>query len=305
MATDNNRGPRPAHVLDPEDILQQWKGLLSRSLKRIDLHQVANLVKENREIAMKFRGKDAATIINAIDKLLKGGQLPDETQKRALNLMRRLAGASRQVPKSYLVGIFTRCKVEKTIFANGGFADVRKGRLKGKDVAIKTIRTSLQDEIEGRIILIHEAFCKECVVWMNMSHPNIHQLTAVIIKPDAREFSMVSEMMKNGNILIYTKRNKANRIRLVVDIARGLEYLHKSGVIHGDLKGPNILINNETPPQACIADFGLSAIAPSMSFRPTQGGAVGTFGYMAPELLSGVQASKEADMYAFGIVVMR
>ena len=45
--------------------------------------------------------------------------------------MRKLAGASRQVPKSYLVCAFSRYRVEKTIVASGGFADIRKGRYKG------------------------------------------------------------------------------------------------------------------------------------------------------------------------------
>lgn len=60
--------------------------------------------------------------------------------------MRRLAGSSRQLPKSYLVGTFTRCKVEKRVIAGGAFSDIRKGRFKGMDVALKTMRVSLEDE---------------------------------------------------------------------------------------------------------------------------------------------------------------
>ena len=75
--------------------------------------------------------------------------------------MRRLAGASRQVPKSYFVDPFTRYKVGKRVIASGGFADIRKGRLKGKNVAVKTIRISLEDE--KNIGPIHEvrdmAYC--------------------------------------------------------------------------------------------------------------------------------------------------
>ena len=59
--------------------------------------------------------------------------------------MLSLARASRQVPKRYLVGTFTSCKVEERVIANGGYADIRKGRLKGKTVAVKTIRISLED----------------------------------------------------------------------------------------------------------------------------------------------------------------
>ena len=48
-----------------------------------------------------------------------------------------------------------------------------------------------------------------------MSHPNVHQLIAVKIKPKVGKFSMVSEMMTNGSILKYINGRKANRIRLV------------------------------------------------------------------------------------------
>ena len=67
---------------------------------------------------------------------------------------------------------------------------------------------------------------------------------------------------------------------------------------------PNILISNEAPPRACIADFGLRSIAPSRFFGPTRTIDDGTFGYMAPELFNeGARASKEGDMYAFGMLV--
>ena len=60
-----------------------------------------------------------------------------------------------------------------------------------------------------------QAFCKECVVWMSLSHPNILQFAAVKINPDARRFSAISEMMKHGNVIHYIYGRKANRIRLV------------------------------------------------------------------------------------------
>ena len=66
----------------------------------------------------------------------------------------------------------------------------------------------------------------------------------------------------------------------------------------------NILITNETPPRACISDFRLCYIVETPSFDPTRVEAGGTPGYMAPELISpGGKVSKEADMYAFGMVI--
>ena len=71
------------------------------------------------------------------------------------------------------------------------------------------------------------------------------------------------------------------------------------------LSQPNILINNEAPPRACIADFGFSVMAPGMSSHPDMPKvAGGTFGYMAPELFrKSAEPSKEADIYAFAMVV--
>ena len=50
---------------------------------------------------------------------------------------------------------------------------------------------------------------------MNASHPNILPLIAVEIKHDARKLSMISEMMTNGNMVVYIRKNRANRVRLV------------------------------------------------------------------------------------------
>ena len=114
---------------------------------------------------MESKGKDAATIINTIDKvswsrpfvsgaplttsispsapkMLKENQAADRTKSRAYKLLRRLAGASLQVPKSYLVGKWTRFKVEDEVIARGGFADIREGKLGGMVVAVKTLNTS-------------------------------------------------------------------------------------------------------------------------------------------------------------------
>ena len=83
-------------------------------------------------------------------KALKENRVGDETKHLALQLLQKLAGDSRQVPKSYLVGTLTSYKVEKAVFASGGFADIRQGKLKGLNVAVKTVRA------RGRIDTVHE-----------------------------------------------------------------------------------------------------------------------------------------------------
>ena len=83
-------------------------------------------------------------------KALKENRIPDEAKHLAFQLLQKLSGDSHQVPKSYLVGAFAGYKVEKTVFASGGFADIRQGKLKGTTVAVKTVRAP------GRINAVHE-----------------------------------------------------------------------------------------------------------------------------------------------------
>ena len=92
-----------------------------------------------------------AYIIPLALKMVKGDKILRETKTRAFRLMRRLAGASRQVPKSYLIGRFTALmgyNVGKEIIASGGFADIQKGTLNGMDVAVKTIHLSQGDDVD-------------------------------------------------------------------------------------------------------------------------------------------------------------
>ena len=133
----------------------------------MDHRQISTLVddEENIYITLKFRGKDAAFVINTIEKvrrfplglpprlsthlqIILKGQVPPTTRLQALQLMWRLAGASCQVPKSYLIGTFARYNVEKRVIAKGGFADIRKGKLNGMDIAVKTIRIQIKNEKE-------------------------------------------------------------------------------------------------------------------------------------------------------------
>ena len=90
-----------------------------------------------------------------------------------------------------------------------------------------------------------EGFCKESVLWIHISHPNVLELLAVNVDPETGALSIISELMENGNIMQYIHTNETNRIynclvrrsrlesscELTVpkldDVARGLSYLHR------------------------------------------------------------------------------
>ncbi|OIV91206.1 hypothetical protein TanjilG_30428 [Lupinus angustifolius] len=95
------------------------------------------------------------------------------------------------------------------------------------------------------------------------------------------------------------------RVRIAVDAARGLEYLHEKvqpPVIHRDIRSSNVLIFEDY--KAKIADFNLSNQAPDMAARLHSTRVLGTFGYHAPEYAMTGQLTQKSDVYSFGVVLL-
>jgi len=105
-----------------------------------------------------------------------------------------------------------------------------------------------------------------------------------------------------------------NRMRLLVQVASGIAYLHgfQPNIVHGDLKGGNILIDEHAC--AIITDFGLSKVMEEMSETMKKGTSffAGSTRWMAPELISVLAADDEtpppistfSDVYAFASVCL-
>ncbi|KAF9645531.1 kinase-like protein, partial [Thelephora ganbajun] len=188
---------------------------------------------------------------------------------------------------------------------HGGFADVWKGEYQGRHVAVKALRVYSTSDFD-RII---NKFCKEVVMWKSLCHPNILPLLGVTMGD--YQFAMVSEWMANGNINEFVKTNRdTNRFELLKDVARGLMYLHKQEMVHGDLKGANILVDQNG--HARLTDFGLlTIVSDPTNFTPSSSVvACGTIRWMSPELLLPDQfdlrdsrPTKESDCYALGMVI--
>ncbi|MFJ6809633.1 protein kinase [Streptomyces anulatus] len=88
-------------------------------------------------------------------------------------------------------------------------------------------------------------------------------------------------------------------LRLATGAATALAAIHQAGVVHRDLKPGNVLLGPDGPR---IIDFGI-ARAPDMSLTAT-GAIMGTFGYMAPEVLAGQRATEASDVFAWAAVVL-
>ncbi|XP_022873134.1 PTI1-like tyrosine-protein kinase 2 [Olea europaea var. sylvestris] len=95
------------------------------------------------------------------------------------------------------------------------------------------------------------------------------------------------------------------RVRIAVDAARGLEYLHEKvqpSIIHRDIRSSNVLLFEDY--KAKIADFNLSNQAPDMAARLHSTRVLGTFGYHAPEYAMTGQLTQKSDVYSFGVVLL-
>ncbi|KAL3133428.1 hypothetical protein ABBQ38_007295 [Trebouxia sp. C0009 RCD-2024] len=102
------------------------------------------------------------------------------------------------------------------------------------------------------------------------------------------------------------KPDMVNIYKSLQDIAAGMDYLHTVGVVHGDLKGANVLLKSTaTDPRGfmCkLADFGLSRVL-DLDMTHISTHTYGTISYMPPELLSQGKMTRACDVYSFGMLM--
>jgi len=167
--------------------------------------------------------------------------------------------------------------VKREKIGSGGFKDVYSGTLGNRKVAIAEFRGTLT-----------AMDIKELQLLRDLSHENIVRFFGVSVPDNTKEtpVMMISELCTNGDLFDYIRNEKAPTLsrvlRLMFDIARGLEYLHKRkpSIIHRDCKSSNILITGKG--RAKIADFGLAKV--KQSTRSMVRSLVGTVNWQAPEL---------------------
>ncbi|KAJ6470620.1 kinase-like domain-containing protein [Mycena vitilis] len=262
------------------------------------LHDRLVSVLRNLQTYEKFlvlRGDLAQQLLDLLQELLDS--FPGSLERSRLSkALMRLSRASGLHPTCFpLTGLQ---KVGKQVAA-GAFSDIWKGLVRGQSVSVKMVRLFQDPEVKAAV----QEFGREALIWRQLSHPNLLPFFGLYYL-DAR-ICLVSPWMSNGHVLQFLENAPpgTDRVSLMLDVAMGLRYLHGEHVVHGDLKGMNILV---TPShRACLADFGLSSIVDAMTLRFTHssGRARGTARYLAPELLMGeMQNHYGSDVYAFAIV---
>ena len=204
----------------------------------------------------------------------------------------------------------------------GGMGEVylaRDTRL-GRDVAIKVLPAHLSDNLD-----LKQRMEREARAISSLNHPNICTLHD-IGSQDGINF-LVMEHLEGETLADRLRRGTMaldESLKIGIQIAEALDKAHGRGIVHRDLKPANIMLTKNGPK---LMDFGLakptafSSTAGSSPLTPStptmtvaeltasaspltqKGTVVGTFQYMAPEVLQGAEADARSDIFSFGCVL--
>ncbi|MGQ9599033.1 MAG: protein kinase domain-containing protein [Anaerolineae bacterium] len=190
----------------------------------------------------------------------------------------------------------------EAILGRGGFGHVYRARekLTGETVAIKELVPQLVSEPE----IVHR-FIQEARATLRLTHPNIARTFTIF--QDEGTYYLAMEYLAGGSLADRLRRGSVpseEAVRIVSDLCSALEYAHRLGVIHCDLKPANVLFDAQG--NVRLADFGVAHVSDQlMTLRVHTGTGVtmGTVRYMAPEQLEGVRNDPRVDIYALGAIL--
>jgi serine/threonine-protein kinase len=167
-----------------------------------------------------------------------------------------------------------------------------------RHVAIKTITKSALDQSELQYAL--KRFQHEAQAVGRLTHPSI---AAIFDYGEDAELAYIVMELVSGKSLSQHLQNQAHfELDEISEIVRqlldGLDYAHARGVIHRDVKPPNILLDDDG--HIKITDFGIARI--DTSTLTQVGEVMGSPGYMSPEQFAGTEIDARSDIYSAGVI---
>ncbi len=171
----------------------------------------------------------------------------------------------------------------------------------GRLVALKTIRAVSEDDVEQREF--QERFLREAQAAGILSHPNIVTVHDVGEDSSSETSFIAMEYVEGKNLkqLLSEKTPfSSERVAEIVgQVGEALDYAHRRGIVHRDVKPANIIITPEG--QVKITDFGIAKT--EKSNLTTTGQFLGTPNYMSPEQVTGDAVDGRSDLFSLGVVL--
>ncbi|KAI4313888.1 hypothetical protein L6164_026834 [Bauhinia variegata] len=184
---------------------------------------------------------------------------------------------------------------------DGGFGTVYYGKLRdGREVAVKRLYQHNFRRLEQ--------FVNEVGILTRLRHTNLVSLYGCT-SHRSRELLVVYEFIPNGTVACHLYGDPAKlgslswsiRMKIAIETASALAYLHASDIIHRDVKTNNILVDNTYSVK--VADFGLSRLFP-IDVTHVSTAPQGTPGYVDPDYHQCYQLTSKSDVYSFGVVLI-
>ena len=198
------------------------------------------------------------------------------------------------------VEIAGRYRLDERLGA-GGMSTVYRARdsVLERQVAVKLLAEHLADD-DGFVA----RFRREALAAAKLIHPNVVQVYDSGLDTEAHRHFIVMEYVKGPTVAQLLREHDRLPVEQAADIAaqacEGLEYAHRHGVIHRDVKPGNLIVNPDGVVK--LVDFGIAKAAEDSHITKI-GSVVGTAAYLSPERAQGDEATASADVYSLGVVV--
>jgi eukaryotic-like serine/threonine-protein kinase len=167
-----------------------------------------------------------------------------------------------------------------------------------RHVAVKLLAEHLADD-EAFVA----RFRREALAAARLQHPNIVQVFDSGQDEESGRHYIVMEYVPGSSCAELLREHKLlevdEAVALVRDACHGLDYAHRAGVVHRDVKPGNLLVSEETG-TAKLADFGIAKAGDGTRITQT-GSVLGTAAYLSPEQAHGEEATPVSDIYSLGV----
>jgi serine/threonine protein kinase len=188
----------------------------------------------------------------------------------------------------------------KSELGRGGMATVYRGwdPLFEREVAVKV----LPPELLHSDPQFKMRFEREAKIIASLEHPSI--VPVYDVGDDTGQPYFVMRYMSGGSLSDRIKAKNLtvdDALKILGQLAPGLDEAHAKGIVHRDLKPSNILFDGKGTPY--ISDFGIAKLSQAQSGNMTGSAIIGTPAYMAPEQAQGTGVDGRTDIYAVGIIL--
>lgn len=167
-----------------------------------------------------------------------------------------------------------------------------------RHVAVKLLAEHLADDPT-----FVSRFRREALAAARLVHPNIVQVFDFGLDADSHQHFIVMERVPGRSCAELLRDRGHLDVEQAVDIVsqacQGLDYAHRNGVVHRDVKPGNLLVSESGVIK--LADFGIARATDQSSITQV-GSVLGTAAYLAPEQARGEEAGPAADLYSLGVV---